>query len=221
MRVAVMSNKGGVGKTTIAVALAYELARRGHRVALLDLDFHGPTLPKIAGVEEKARSDVNCIHPVERDGLKIFSIQYILREDDDPVLWPGDVKRDVVSQLVEGTSICWGDYDVMVVDSPPSLGDENLELLTHVDHVVVVTTPHPASIHDVRKLVKALTRIGKKPLAIVVNMADIFEGEVPELGIPVIKIPFVKELQRDPRKPRDEIKTLADIVEKAMEVSGQ
>lgn len=214
MKVAVMSNKGGVGKTTISIALAYELARRGYKIALVDLDFHGPTLPIIAGIN-KAQIEVtpDCIKPAKiHDNIEAISIQFMKREDDDPVLWPGDVKRDMVIQIVEGRSVCWNNYDIMVVDSPPSLGDENLTLLALIDKVVLVTTPHPASVHDIRSMIKALQKVGKPLTALVVNMADLFEGEIPKVDAPVIKIPFDKEFQKNPTKEYKPIKSLADII---------
>ena len=207
-----MSNKGGVGKTTVSIALAYELARRGYKVALLDIDFHGPSLPIIAGINAKARVTIDYIEPVTIDGIKVMSIQFLKKEDDDPVLWPADVKREMVLDLVEGHSVNWGDYDVMVIDSPPSLGDENMTLLTLVDKVVLVTTPHPASVHDIKTFVKALRKIRKPFTALVVNMADLFSGEVPDVGVPKIEIPFDKEFQRNPKREYEPIKRLADII---------
>jgi Mrp family chromosome partitioning ATPase len=208
-----MSNKGGVGKTTVSIALAYELARRGMRVALVDIDFHGPTMPIILGAaDRRPEITMECIRPVEVDGVKVMSLHYLLRGEDDPVLWPGEIKRDMVRQLVDGASVCWGEYDVMVVDSPPSMGDENMTLMSLVDKVVVVTTPHPASVYDIRKLVRALRLVGREPAAIVVNMADMFEGKLPDLGVPVIEIPYDRELQRNPRRGGPHIKRLADIL---------
>jgi Mrp family chromosome partitioning ATPase len=216
MKVAVMSNKGGVGKTTVSVLLARELARRGKRVALVDLDFHGPTLPVIAGIKAKAEITSECIKPVKvNDNLEVVSILFLLSHDDDPVLWPGDIKRDMVLQIVGGKSVCWSEYDIMIVDSPPSLGDENLTLLTLVDKVVLVTTPHPAAVHDIRSMIKALEKVKRHVIALVVNMYGAFNGEVPKVDkIPTIIIPFDTKLQNlsSTDESIEPIKHLADIV---------
>ena len=207
MKIAVMSNKGGVGKTTISISLAYTLARKGFNVALVDLDFHGPNLPIMLGVTEKPEVTADGIRPVVVDGVKVMSIALLLREDDDPVLWSGETKADMVRQMFK--SVLWGDVDVFVIDTPPSLGEENVLVLSEADRVVVVTTPHPASVYDVRKILKLLRG---KVAAVVVNMSDLFKYEFSLDGVRVIRVPFDEELQRNPRKPLKPIEELAGVL---------
>lgn len=207
MKVAVVSNKGGVGKTTVSINLAFTLARMGYRVGLVDLDFHGPNLPVMLGITEKPRVTAEGIVPVEKDGVKIMSIALLLAEDDDPVLWSGETKAEMVKQMFK--SVLWGDVNIFVIDTPPSLGEENLTVLTDADKVVVVTTPHPASIYDIKKILRV---VGDKVVAIVVNMRNLFKYDIGIDDRPIIEIPFREELQRDPTTPVEEIERLAEVI---------
>lgn len=207
MKVAVVSNKGGVGKTTISINLAYALARMGYKVALVDLDFHGPNLPIMLGIDGSPRITADGIVPVEADGVKVMSIALLLRDEDDPVLWGGETKADMVRQMFK--SVLWGDVDVFVIDTPPSLGEENILVLSEADKVVVVTTPHPASVYDIRKILRL---IGGKVAAVVVNMHNLFRYDFKLDGVKVIRVPFDEELQRNPRKPLKPIEELAGVL---------
>jgi len=208
MKVAVMSNKGGVGKTTISINIAFTLARMGKRVALIDIDFHGPSLPVLLGVDgKKAEVTAMGIKPVKVDGVQVMSLAFLTRRDDDPCLWSGETKRHMVLQMFK--SILWDDPEVFVIDTPPSLGDENLVVADIVDKIVIVTQPHPASQYDVRKMLRFLRN---KVVAVVVNMHDIFSHDV---NIPHPRIYTVKwdpELQVNPRKPIPEIERLVEEV---------
>lgn len=208
MKVAIMSNKGGVGKTTISINIAYTLKRFGKKVALIDVDFHGPNLPIILGVSERPKVTANGIIPVEVDGVKVMSLALLMRSDDDPCLWSGETKRHMVLQMFK--SVLWGDVDIYVIDTPPSLGDENLVIADMVDKIIIVTTPHKASIYDVKKMLRFLK---EKVVAIVVNMYDLFTDwsdiEIP--GFPKSRtytVKFDKELQHNPRKPIYEIERM-------------
>lgn len=207
--IAVMSNKGGVGKTTISINLAYALAAKGRKTGLLDIDFHGPTLPTILGVKERPRVTVDYIEPVEVDGVKVMSIAMLLRRDDDPVLWSAETKRRMVVDMIRG-SVNWGDVEYLVADTPPSLSDENLLVADMAEKIILVTTPHPASIYDIRKMLRFL---GAKVAAIVVNMVDLF-GDVDEgvFNKPVYKVEFSRDLQVNPRVPHPEVLRLVEEV---------
>jgi len=194
MIVAVMSNKGGVGKTTIAINIAYTLSRLGKRVALIDIDFHGPNLPVLLGVKDRPQITVDGIKPVVIDGVQVMSLGLLLKQDDDPCLWSGETKRSMVEQMFK--SVLWDNPEIYVIDTPPSLGDENLVVADMADKIIVVTTPHPASIYDIRKMLRFL---GNKVKAVVVNMYDLFKYEV-DLPVKMYRINYDPELQVNPRK---------------------
>ena len=203
MKIAVMSNKGGVGKTTISINIAYTLARMGRRVALIDIDFHGPSLPIIMGVEGKAEVTADGVKPVVVDGIQVMSLAFLTRKDDDPCLWSGETKRHMVMQMFK--SVLWDNPEVFVIDTPPSLGDENLIVADMVDKIIIVTQPHPASVYDIRKMLRFL---GGKVVAVVVNMHNLFKYEVEIPHDKVYTISFDPELQRNPKKPLEAIEKL-------------
>ena len=203
MKIAVMSNKGGVGKTTIAINIAWELKRHGKKVALVDIDFHGPTLPIILGLKDvKPTITAYGIKPIIYDNVQIMSLHFLLRSEDDPCLWSGETKRMMVEQFLE-KSVLWESYDVMVVDCPPSLGDENLVIASKADKIVIVTTPHPASVYDIKKMIRFLR---DKVRAVVVNMCNMFRGDIKlDTNIPIFYVPFDVELQLNPTKQIESI----------------
>jgi len=203
VKVAIMSNKGGVGKTTIAINIAYTLARLGKNVGLIDIDFHGPNLPILLGVNEKPVVTADGIKPVVVDGVQVMSLGLLMRKDDDPCLWSGETKRHMVFQMFK--SILWNNPDVFVIDTPPSLGDENLIVADVSDKIVVVTTPHPASVYDVKKMLRFLK---DKVVAVIVNMHDLFKYDVNIPHEKVYTIMYDPELQLSPRKPIPEIEKL-------------
>lgn len=207
MKIAVMSNKGGVGKTTISINLAYAIARRGKRVGLVDIDFHGPNLPVLLGVDGKPEITGDGIKPVEVDGVKVMSLALLTRKEDDPCLWSGETKRHMTLQMF--TSVLWGDVDVFVIDTPPSLGDENLIIADIADKIIIVTTPHPASQFDVRKMLRFLR---DKVKAVVVNMHDLFRYDIRIPHNRIYTVKYDPELQSNPRKPIDIIEKLVDEV---------
>ena len=123
-----MSGKGGVGKSTVAVNLAFSLAKQGLKVGLLDVDVHGPSVPRMLGLEEaRPASEDNMLLPVELGGLKVVSIGFLLENRDDAVIWRGPMKIGVIRQLF--SEVKWGDLDYLVIDCPPGTGDEPLGIL--------------------------------------------------------------------------------------------
>ena len=143
-KLVVLSGKGGVGKSTVSVNLAAGLAIKGMRAGLLDSDLHGPSVPKMLGLENVTLSgDETHLFPAETfDGrLKVMSVQFLLGGLHDSVIWRGPLKHSVISQFIGYT--VWGDLDYLVIDSPPGTGDEPLSVVqtARPDGAVIVTTP--------------------------------------------------------------------------------
>ena len=143
-KVLVLSGKGGVGKSTVAANLAVFLALNGRRVGLLDVDIHGPSIPKLMGLEShSAHVEDGCMVPAEAaTNLRVMSIGFMLKDRDTALIWRGPMKIGVIQQLLRDTE--WGDLDFLVVDCPPGTGDEPLsvaQFLGDADGAVIVTTP--------------------------------------------------------------------------------
>lgn len=172
-KIVVLSGKGGVGKSTVAVNLALSLARRGKRVGLMDIDIHGPSIPTMLGlVGEYSRADREGIIPVECHGLKVMSVQFFMEDPDAAVIWRGPMKMTVISQFL--SDVNWGELDYLVVDSPPGTGDEPLsivQLLDGPDGAVIVTTPQKVAEADVRKSINFCHQLKLPVLGIVENMS--------------------------------------------------
>lgn len=171
--IAVMSGKGGVGKSTVAVNIAVSLLLRGKRVGLLDVDIHGPSVPTMLGVEgSQLFWDENGIQPVTRDGLKIMSTGFILPSQDEAIIWRGAMKMNAIKQFI--TDVDWGDLDFLIVDLPPGTGDEPLslcQLMGRMDGAVIVTTPQKVAEVDVRKSISFCKQLEVPILGIVENMS--------------------------------------------------
>lgn len=172
-KVIVMSGKGGVGKTTVAVNLAASLARRGFDVGLLDMDLTGPDVPLMLGVEgSRFPSSVNLIVPLETADppLKVVSIAFLLK--GQPVVWRGPLKAHALTQFLG--DVAWGDLDFLVVDLPPGTSDEPLavaENIADADGAVIVTTPQAVATLDVRKSVGFARLLKLRVLGLVENMS--------------------------------------------------
>jgi len=172
-KVLVMSNKGGVGKSTVAVNFAALLAKSGQKTGLLDIDIHGPSAARMTGVEGRAHAtDGALIEPLEAaPNLKMISMGSIMREGDAPVIWRGPLKLGVLKQFL--SDVKWGDLDVLVVDAPPGTGDEPLticQLIPEMSGAVVVTTGQAVALLDSRKAVNFLKALGIPVLGILENM---------------------------------------------------
>jgi ATP-binding protein involved in chromosome partitioning len=175
-KIMVMSGKGGVGKSTVAANLAAQLAQRGFKVGLLDSDIHGPSIPKMFGIEDKRPEvDEKGIVPVPvTENLKVMSIALLLEDRDSPVIWRGPAKMAAIKQFLEDVS--WGKLDYLVIDLPPGTGDEPLsiaQLIEKIDGAVVVTTPQDMALVSVRKSITFAHMLKVPVIGIVENMSGI------------------------------------------------
>jgi Mrp family chromosome partitioning ATPase len=172
-KIVVLSGKGGVGKSTVAVNLAVALMMAGRRVGLLDVDIHGPSIPTMLGIETYAiGADQSEIVPADVDGLKVISIGLFLPSQDDALIWRGPLKMGAIKQFLK--DVAWGDLDVLVIDSPPGTGDEPLsvcQLIGRLDGAVIVTTPQQVAAVDVRKSITFCRQMHLPVLGVVENMS--------------------------------------------------
>ncbi len=172
-KVVVLSGKGGVGKSTVAAALAWHLAKEGASVGLVDTDIHGPSIPVIFGLDnQKAVFEDGKIFPVCVGDLKIISISFFLQSQKDSVIWRGPMKAAVIKQFL--LDVNWGQLDYLIIDSPPGTGDEPLsvcQLIPEADGAVIVTTPQTLSTSDVQRSVQFCRKLNFNIIGIVENMS--------------------------------------------------
>ncbi len=170
--IAVMSGKGGVGKSLVTSMLAVTMQRRGYKTAILDADITGPSIPKVFNLKEKATGDDQGLQPVEtKTGIKIMSTNLILDNETDPVVWRGPIVGGVVKQF--WSDVNWGDVDYMFVDMPPGTGDVPLTVYQSlpVDGIIVVTTPQELVSMIVEKAVNMAALLSVPVIGIVENMS--------------------------------------------------
>ena len=172
--IVVLSGKGGVGKSTVAANLAVGLSLQGHEVGLLDMDFHGPSIPGMLGLKgSRLGSDGESrIDPAMFGSLRVVSIDFLLQNRDDAVIWRGPMKAGIARQLLE--SVEWGDLDYLVVDSPPGTGDEPLsiaQLISDPAGALIVTTAQGVSTDDVSRSITFCRRVELPVLGVVENMS--------------------------------------------------
>jgi Mrp family chromosome partitioning ATPase len=170
----VLSGKGGVGKSTVAANLAVWLSMQGKNVGLLDIDIHGPNIPKLLNLNNKTlHADGDKIKPLfYSDTLKIMSVGFLLPDETNAVIWRGPMKHNVIKQFI--TNVSWGNLDYLVVDCPPGTGDEPLsivQLLNNADGAVIVTTPQQLSVIDVKKCITFCRQLNLPVLGVIENMA--------------------------------------------------
>jgi ATP-binding protein involved in chromosome partitioning len=170
----VVSGKGGVGKTTFAVNLAYSLALDGKKTGILDVDIHGPNVAKMLGIESSKLVSTDLgIEPVRvRDNLKAVSIAFMLKDRDKPIVWRGPMKMITIKQFL--SDVNWGELDCLIVDSPPGTGDEPLsvcQLIPDINAAIIVTTPQEVAILDSRKCVSFAKQLKIPFVGIVENMS--------------------------------------------------
>jgi len=208
----VMSGKGGVGKTTVAVNLAYELALKGNQVGILDVDIHGPNIAKMLGVENiKLSGSVQGIEALPvLPNLKAVSIAMLMPNKDQPIIWRGPLKMGAIKQFL--SDVNWGELDYLIIDSPPGTGDEPLsvcQLIPNISGAIIVTTPQDVAILDSRKSILFAKSINVPVIGIIENMSgflcphckkeiELFgEGGGNKAAID-LKVPFLGSIAIDP-----------------------
>ena len=174
-KIAVMSGKGGVGKSTVAANLAETFQKLGFKTGILDADIHGPNIPRMLGVdgEDLFINENRNMVPVETpSGLKVISMAFMIESIDTPIIWRGPQKSGSIKQLI--AEVEWGPLDVLIIDNPPGTGDEPLTVLQtipDIDAVVMVTTPNVVSQEDVLKCVKMVNMMNVENIGLIENMA--------------------------------------------------
>ena len=169
--VLVMSGKGGVGKSTVATNLALALSRKGMRVGLLDADIYGPSIPTMLGIAGQPLSDGKQIQPLERFGVKLMSIGFLLEDPKAAVVWRGPMLHGALLQFLK--DVAWGELDFLLIDLPPGTGDVALTLSQKIraSGAVVVTTPQEVALQDVYKSVSMCQKVGIPLLGVVENQS--------------------------------------------------
>lgn len=175
-KILVMSGKGGVGKSSVAAYLSLFLAKSGHRVGLMDVDLHGPSIPRMLGVKSGVQgSDTGKMLPVSvMPNLHIISIEALMGADKDAALiWRGPVKIGVIRQFI--SDIEWPELDYLIIDSPPGTGDEPLTVAQTIPDAkaLIVTTPQEVSLADVRKSINFCRQMKMDILGLVENMSGL------------------------------------------------
>ena len=210
-KILVMSGKGGVGKSTVAANLAISLALQGRQVGLMDVDIHGPSIPKMLHLEDAEVTSVDGhIQPVQLAGVKMMSIGLLLRDSDAAVIWRGPLKMGAIKQFLE--EVEWGELDYLIIDSPPGTGDEPLsvcQLAAPLDGAIVVTTPQDVATADVRRSIAFCHQLDLRVLGVVENMSgfvcphcgtvtDIFKSGGGERMAASMDVPFLGRIPIDP-----------------------
>ncbi len=208
----VLSGKGGVGKSTVSVNLAFALANHGNNVGLLDLDFHGPSIPKMLGIEDQRPAVLaHAIEPVHVTGnLAVMSMAFLLPDTSSPVIWRGPMKMGAIQQFL--AEVNWGSLDYLVVDLPPGTGDEALtivQLAPNVKGAIVVTTPQDVAVLDAVKAVKFIEKLELPVIGIIENMSgmicphcketiDLFSTGGGKKAAEDLGVPFLGAIPLDP-----------------------
>jgi Mrp family chromosome partitioning ATPase len=216
-KIMIMSGKGGVGKSTVAVNLAYDLSNQGLDVGLLDVDLHGPSTLKMLNIENvEVKGDANGIFPVEvPPHLKVMSMGLFLADANIPVIWRGPVKMGAIRQFLE--EVHWGNLDYLIIDLPPGTGDEPLsiaQLIPDITGTVIITTPQEIALLDSKKAVNFAKTLKIPIIGIIENMSgftcphcgksiDLFkvgggENAAHELSVPFLgRIPLDQKIVED------------------------
>ena len=211
-KIMVLSGKGGVGKSTVAANVALALAMEGKSVGLLDVDFHGPSIPTLLNLEgRRLGHDGQALLPVEfAQNIKVVSLGFLMQERDEAVIWRGPMKMGVIKQLL--SEVLWGELDYLIMDFPPGTGDEPLsvaQLVPDCDGAIVVTTPQNLSTNDVRRSISFCRKLGVPVLGVIENMSgfvcpqcqavlDIFKTGGGQRMASEMQVPFLGAIPLDP-----------------------
>jgi ATP-binding protein involved in chromosome partitioning len=212
-KILVVSGKGGVGKSSVATNIAVGLSLKGKGVGLMDIDIHGPSIPKMVGLEgAPLKQSEEGLMPVEySDNLKVMSIGFLIRDKKDAVIWRAPLKHSLIRQFL--TDVRWGDLDYLIVDCPPGTGDELIsiaQLLEGADGAVIVTTPQDVALNDVRKSISFCRHVNLPVIGVVENMSgfvcphcgvtsDIFKTGGGEKMALEMGVPFLGRIPIEPK----------------------
>ena len=208
----VMSGKGGVGKTSVSVNLAMALAQKGYKVGLMDVDIHGPDVPRMLGL--KGMLDLNeqrKLTPISfSENLTAVSLESLIPNKDDAIIWRGPMKHQVIRQFI--SDVEWGELDHLIIDSPPGTGDEPLSVAQTISdaRAIIVTTPQEIALADVRKSINFCKTVNMEIFGIIENMSgfdcphcgetvDIFGSGGGEKTAAAFNIPFLGKIPFDPK----------------------
>ncbi|MBN1390740.1 MAG: Mrp/NBP35 family ATP-binding protein [Candidatus Thermoplasmatota archaeon] len=210
-KIVIMSGKGGVGKTTVAVNIASGLAKKGLRVGIMDVDIHGPNVPKMLGMEGRTLNyDENGMIPLQVTGnLKAISMSFLLPDPESPVIWRGPMKIQLINQFLG--DVQWGDLDYLVIDLPPGTGDETLSIAQQIKgaYALIVTTPQEVALLDSRKALNFARKLDMPILGVIENMSgfvcphcgkdiDLFKKGGGEKAAHEMNVNFLGRLPVDP-----------------------
>lgn len=213
-KILVMSGKGGVGKSTVSVNLALGLAKLGYQVGLMDVDIHGPDVVRMLdmkGTISPPAKAGDLIPPLKyNDNLKVVSLEYLMRDRDEAIIWRGPLKIQAIRQFV--SDMDWGELDYLVIDAPPGTGDEPLSVAQTIPHVkaIVVTTPQKVALADVRKSISFCRTLKVEIVGIIENMSgfvcphcnqtvDIFKSGGGEALAREMELAFLGKIPMDPK----------------------
>jgi ATP-binding protein involved in chromosome partitioning len=208
----VMSGKGGVGKTSTAINLAIALSKRGANVGIVDVDLHGPDVPRMLGLD--GLLDVNADNKLEpmkySENLHVVSIEALSVGKDEAIIWRGPIKYSAIRQFIGDVE--WGDLDFLVIDSPPGTGDEPLTVAQTIPDAkaIIVTTPQEVSLADVRKSINFCKTVNLEIFGLIENMSglacphcgemlDLFGCGGGERTAKALSIPFLGKIPFDPK----------------------
>ncbi|MDL1980176.1 MAG: P-loop NTPase [Deltaproteobacteria bacterium] len=172
-KIIVMSGKGGVGKTSVSVNLSIALANKGFKVGVMDVDLHGPDVPRMLGFKGMLDLSKNQkLNPMKySENLKAVSIESLTQDKDEAIIWRGPIKHSTIRQFIGDVE--WGELDYLIIDSPPGTGDEPLTVAQTIPDAkaIIVTTPQEISLADVRKSISFCKTVGMKILGLIENMS--------------------------------------------------
>ena len=207
----VLSGKGGVGKTSTSVNLSMALANKGFKVGIMDVDLHGPDVPRMLGL--KGMLDLTKNHKLNpirySENLKVVSIESMIASKDDAIIWRGPLKYSAIRQFIG--EVEWGELDFLIIDSPPGTGDEPLTVAQTIRDAkaIIVTTPQEVSLADVRKSISFCRTVKMDILGLIENMSgftcphcnklvDLFGSGGGEKTADTAGIPFLGRIPFDP-----------------------
>ncbi len=172
-KILVMSGKGGVGKTSTSVNLSIALAHKGFNVGIMDVDLHGPDVPRMLGLEGTPQvNELNKLNPISySQNLKAISIESFTPNKDDAIIWRGPLKFSAIKQFIG--DIDWGNLDFLIIDAPPGTGDEPLTVAQTISDAkaIIVTTPQEVALADVRKSINFCKTVKMEVFGLIENMS--------------------------------------------------